>query len=136
MDEQIDEWMNNLSTEEIKAALKYCIKEIVDLEEINIYSQLDNLLLNIKKMADKPSFDPLENITAREFVNALSKKINKYEKEHSHVNIKTCDVNDVWNWIEKIEKKFKKSKNNSTCSKLDHNSDIMMSGKCSKCGET
>ena len=58
-------------------------------------------------MTYKNTTDPLENITAREFVNALSKKIKKYEKEHSHVNIKTCDVDDVWNWIEKTEKKFK-----------------------------
>lgn len=84
-------------------------------------------------MPNNNTIDPLENISAREFVNALSKKINKYEKEHSNVEIKTCDVDDVWNWIAKTEKKFKKT---STCGKLEHNSDIMMSGKCSKCGGT
>lgn len=59
-------------------------------------------------MPKNNTIDPLEKITAREFINELSKKINKYEKEHSHVEIKTCDVNDIWNWIAKTEKKLLK----------------------------
>lgn len=55
-------------------------------------------------MPDKKE-DLLENVSARVFLDALSKKIKKYEKEHSEMGIITCDINDVWNWIEKAEKK-------------------------------
>jgi hypothetical protein len=55
-------------------------------------------------MPDKKE-DLLENVSARVFLDALSKKIKKYEKKHSEMGIITCDVNDVWNWIEKAEKK-------------------------------
>ena len=40
----------------------------------------------------------------------LEKLISKYEKEHGHMRIITCDVNDVYNWIAKVRKKHKKRK--------------------------
>lgn len=36
----------------------------------------------------------------------LEKLITKYEKEHSHMGIPTCDVADIWKWIEKTKKKY------------------------------
>jgi len=60
-------------------------------------------------MPDKKE-DILENISARVFIDVLSKKIQKYEKEHSGMGIITCDINDVWRWIEKSEKRITKKK--------------------------
>jgi len=61
-------------------------------------------------MPDKKE-DILEKVSAREFLNKLSKKIEKYENE-SLKGIPTCDIQDVWNWIEKTEKQFQKKLNN------------------------
>ena len=47
----------------------------------------------------------LQSVSGSAFLKEIHKQIAKYEKEHSHVGIITCDVADVYYWLEKAEKK-------------------------------
>jgi hypothetical protein len=38
----------------------------------------------------------------------LERHIRKYVKENKHVEIPTCDIQDVYNWIDKVRKKHGK----------------------------
>jgi len=53
----------------------------------------------------------LDNINASDFLNEIHKQIEKYCKDHSHVGIITCDVADVYKWLEKAKKKSIKKYN-------------------------
>tara|TARA_R110000850_G_C9635987_1_gene432730 strand:+ start:102 stop:383 length:282 start_codon:yes stop_codon:yes gene_type:complete len=38
----------------------------------------------------------------------INKQIDNYNEDHSHCNIVSCDVNDVYKWMKKAENKLKK----------------------------
>jgi len=47
----------------------------------------------------------LHSVSGSAFLEEIHKQIEKYENEHSHVGIITCDVADVYEWLRKAEKK-------------------------------
>lgn len=72
----------------------------------NVISKLNSIALN--NLLEYVSNQLNMGVSADDIIKELSKKINKYEKEHSCDGIITCDIDDVWNWIEKTEKKLNK----------------------------
>jgi len=89
---------------EVKISLR-CFGDGEGISEKEIENYFSAMMLK----ENKNEADALETITAREFLNEFYKNISKYEKKHSHVELKTCDIDDVWKWIEKTEKKLKKN---------------------------
>jgi hypothetical protein len=52
----------------------------------------------------------LKDVSAELFLDEIKKQLKKYEKENSHMNIMTCDISDVYDFLYKAEKKsIKKS---------------------------
>ena len=59
----------------------------------------------------------LRGVSASVFLEEIHNEIKKYKIENSVLGIMTCDVDDVYNWLEKAEKKvIKKDITNGNCS--------------------
>jgi len=65
-------------------------------EYLEVVQQLKNVIKNCNS----------QNVSGSLAFEELGKLIEKYDEEHSHVGIVTCDTNDVWNWVDEVKKKL------------------------------
>jgi hypothetical protein len=84
--------------------------------EISHYESLKKQDTENRKLIKKLQLDKqalknklsLYGVRCSFILNEINNQIDNYNEDHSHCNIVTCDVNDVYNWIKKAENKFKK----------------------------